>query len=280
MPELFSIGEMSKIHDVPIKTLRYYDEIGLFVPYEINEETGYRYYAYNQFEQLNTIKFLKYLGVPLKEIKGYLKLRDKEAYLKLLAKEKLIIEEKMAVYSKMLASIEGQMVEVQQADNATVEVCEVKHIPSRQVLRFESRIQDQRDLELALHKLKKEAYGALPIVIGMVGLTINRANLLVGDYDKFDSVFILLEHDSELDEAQLSFAYELPGGEHACINYRGDDHLNSPMYYGKLMAYIEENDYEPVGDAVERVIINAYKSQIQDEHLTEIQVPVKKLRIQ
>ena len=55
MQNRFSIGEMSKLMNIPVKTLRYYDEIGLFKPHEVNRHTGYRYYSTEQFEQLDTI---------------------------------------------------------------------------------------------------------------------------------------------------------------------------------------------------------------------------------
>ena len=72
MKNRFSIGEMSKLHNTTIKTLRYYDEIGLLEPIQIDENNGYRYYSTEQFEQLNIINYLnvwshnilpRYLGV-------------------------------------------------------------------------------------------------------------------------------------------------------------------------------------------------------------------------
>ena len=71
MQNRFSIGEMSRLMNVPIKTLRYYDEIGLFKPVEVNRDTGYRYYSTEQFEQLDIIKYLRLLGVPLAEIAAH-----------------------------------------------------------------------------------------------------------------------------------------------------------------------------------------------------------------
>ena len=42
---MLSIGEFSNICQVSTKTLRYYAEIGLILPDEINPENGYRYYS-------------------------------------------------------------------------------------------------------------------------------------------------------------------------------------------------------------------------------------------
>jgi len=54
---MLSIGEFSNICKVSTKTLRYYAEIGLLEPSEVNPENGYRYYA---IEQLENGQFLKY----------------------------------------------------------------------------------------------------------------------------------------------------------------------------------------------------------------------------
>ena len=47
---MLSIGEFSNICKVSTKTLRYYAEIGLLEPSEVNPENGYRYYAIEQLE--------------------------------------------------------------------------------------------------------------------------------------------------------------------------------------------------------------------------------------
>ncbi|WP_242854467.1 MerR family DNA-binding transcriptional regulator [Oxobacter pfennigii] len=38
----------SKLGKTTIKTLRYYDEVGLLTPAYVNEENGYHYYATDQ----------------------------------------------------------------------------------------------------------------------------------------------------------------------------------------------------------------------------------------
>ena len=43
--EYYSIGEIAEICNIPIRTLRYYDEIGLLVPEKRDIESSYRYYA-------------------------------------------------------------------------------------------------------------------------------------------------------------------------------------------------------------------------------------------
>lgn len=57
---------------VPVKTLRYYDEIGLLKPDAINAQNGYRSYKASQLPRLNRILALKDLGLPLERIKRIL----------------------------------------------------------------------------------------------------------------------------------------------------------------------------------------------------------------
>ena len=66
------IGEFSKMMQVTVKTLRYYEQKGLLVPDEVDEWTGYRYYNIAQMQRLNTIRGFQRQGFSLEDIKGLL----------------------------------------------------------------------------------------------------------------------------------------------------------------------------------------------------------------
>jgi DNA-binding transcriptional MerR regulator len=65
---MLKIGDFSRLTQVPIKTLRYYDETGLLKPAEVDRFTGYRYYALDQLPRLIRILVLKDLGFSLDQI--------------------------------------------------------------------------------------------------------------------------------------------------------------------------------------------------------------------
>ena len=69
---LYKIGKFSRLVNVPVKTLRYYDEINLFKPQEIYLISGYRYYSEKQIDDLEVILSLKEVGFSLEEIKKIL----------------------------------------------------------------------------------------------------------------------------------------------------------------------------------------------------------------
>ena len=68
---LYKIGDFSKKCGVSVKTLRYYDEINLFKPVDIDLYTGYRYYSDSQLDDIDIILKLKDASFSLEEIKEY-----------------------------------------------------------------------------------------------------------------------------------------------------------------------------------------------------------------
>lgn len=101
---MLAIGEFSKICRVSAKTLRYYAEIGLLLPEQINPENGYRYYSIGQLETMLLIERLKAYSFSLEEIKTLLcaeGLRDEKMYPKLMGKKKQL-EKQMQEYTKTI----------------------------------------------------------------------------------------------------------------------------------------------------------------------------------
>ncbi len=66
---MMTVKEISKITGITIRTLHYYDQIGLFKPTD-KSEAGYRLYDDNALKQLQQILFFREFDIPLKEIKS------------------------------------------------------------------------------------------------------------------------------------------------------------------------------------------------------------------
>jgi len=79
---VFAIGQVSKMTGLSVRTLRYYDEIGLLKPSDYTEG-HHRLYTEDDVTVLMKIVFLRELGFPLKKIKEHLEGEtDWEAFLK------------------------------------------------------------------------------------------------------------------------------------------------------------------------------------------------------
>lgn len=64
-----TVKEISNITGISVRTLHYYDEIGLFKPTD-KSDAGYRLYDDKALEQLQQILFFREFDIPLKEIKA------------------------------------------------------------------------------------------------------------------------------------------------------------------------------------------------------------------
>ena len=271
MKNRFTIGEMAKIHSIPIKTLRYYDEIDLFKPIEVNRENGYRYYSTEQFEQLNTINYLKFLGIPLKSIKDHINKGNIDDFLDLLKVQKRETEKRIAELKKIENRFENRIKEINEARNI-INIGEVftKNIEKRNIIRLKESINSISELEMSIRKLENKFNMKSNVFIGRVGLTVAKEDLEKGCYHKYNSVFILME-----DEVDKNIKGDfIKNGLYVCIYYRGK-HSESEEYYKKIEEYLKENNYKIIGDSVERTIIDQFISKKKEDYLTEIQIPIE-----
>lgn len=97
------IGEAAKKGGVTVRTLQYYDSIGLLKPAEVSE-SGYRYYDESSLEQLKKILYYKELGFPLREIS---QLSDIQSG-KLLTKRRALEREKTHI-EQLIKQIDNEL---------------------------------------------------------------------------------------------------------------------------------------------------------------------------
>ncbi|TGA96270.1 MerR family transcriptional regulator [Sporolactobacillus shoreae] len=90
---MYKIGQFSKITNLTIKALRYYDEQNLLNPSYRNEENGYRYYNDSDFQKAQFILLLRSLEFSISEMKDVLnhcEMADDLSYF--LEEKKILIE--------------------------------------------------------------------------------------------------------------------------------------------------------------------------------------------
>lgn len=113
--EYYSVGEFSKICNIPTNTLRYYDKIGLIHPDKIGEN-NYRFYSKETLAYIPVIKYYKQMGFSLEVIK---ELVDENSFVihEKLFKEKLerLKEMENSIYQKY-AAIEGWLQLIAEAE--------------------------------------------------------------------------------------------------------------------------------------------------------------------
>ena len=70
---VYKIGDFSNLVNISVRTLRYYDEIGLLKPEIVDKFTSYRYYTDDNVVEAQFITLLKEVGFTLQEIIDYKK---------------------------------------------------------------------------------------------------------------------------------------------------------------------------------------------------------------
>ncbi len=140
MALIFKIGEFSKLTQVSIRMLRYYDETGLLKPACIDPLTGYRLYSVEQLSVVNKITFLRDAGFNVSEIALIITNWSKDHLEMQLQNKKheieTTIQNEQVKLTKIRYAIENMDYEMKGID-ATISL---KHIPSYTVLSLRKMI--------------------------------------------------------------------------------------------------------------------------------------------
>src|SRR5688572_13818303 len=112
---MLKIGDFSRISQVTVKALRYYDEIGLLRPVHVDDFTGYRYYAVDQLPRLNRILALKELGFTLEQIAAALSEGVTAEQLRgMLRLKRAEIQQRMQEEQDLLGRVEVRLQQIEQ----------------------------------------------------------------------------------------------------------------------------------------------------------------------
>jgi DNA-binding transcriptional MerR regulator len=150
----YRIGEFAALSGVSVKTLRFYDQIGLLQPAGVDPRTRYRHYLPQQLQELASIRALKDLGASLQDIR---RMKRRE----LLEKLRDGAERSMASAQRSLAWIDGALDELHGTERPVAVV--VKRRPSVRVASIRAKV--NRYAEIA--EIERELGRAVPA--GMAG---------------------------------------------------------------------------------------------------------------
>ncbi|PFO10909.1 MerR family transcriptional regulator [Bacillus cereus] len=269
----FTIGEMAKMHNIAESTLRYYDEKGIFHPSIVDPQTNYRYYTIGQFSLLDTIKFLRQLNIPLKEIKKYIDERNPAYALNLLEKQQEMMLKKQREIEYALAKMEHRIHLIKEATKAKAEQMVIKEIPQRKITAIAVAPNTTDDMfEYYIHSLQKNMRQMDDSLFsGDIGVTVAKKGLMQNEFQAYSSVFILLDYMP----FEVQSSDEIKEGMFACVYHHGP-YEETDETYKKLMKYIDQEGYEISGDAIEIALIDWSVTEDPEEQVTEIQIPIMK----
>ena len=273
---MLSIGEFSNICQVSAKTLRYYAEIGLLEPSEVNPENGYRYYAIEQLEKMLFINRLKAYSFSLDEIKTILQLeemQDDHLYLAFIHKKKEI-ENQLHHYRKLLAQLEDDISAIEQGKSimSYMDKIDVRlvDVPKMYLLSIRKMVQAEdypAEYIMCYEKLFKR--------IAANKLTMTGSPMV-------------LFHDAEYSPAGLDTEFAIPVQEYAtgtrdfcpglCLKTVVQGAYSElPSVYAKQIEWAEKEGYRNTDALFEVYITDPSQIANVKESITEVYYPVKKM---
>ena len=102
-----TVKEISELTGISVRTLHYYDEIGLLKPTE-KSDAGYRLYGDKALETLQQILFFREFDIPLKEIKAVMENPSLDTKQILQMQRKMLVAKKERM-ERLIASIDDIM---------------------------------------------------------------------------------------------------------------------------------------------------------------------------
>ncbi|WP_345542382.1 MerR family transcriptional regulator [Microbacterium jejuense] len=107
---MYTIGQFAALGRVSVRMLRHYDAIGLLVPADVDERTGYRRYTPQQLAPLLRIAQLRDLGCPLDDALDVLHADDETAALRrVLERRRVDLVASVAADTARLARLDEQL---------------------------------------------------------------------------------------------------------------------------------------------------------------------------
>ncbi|PZD95997.1 MerR family transcriptional regulator [Paenibacillus sambharensis] len=273
---MLSIGEFSKICEVSTKTLRYYDEIGLITPDEINPENGYRFYSIRQLKKMLFINRLKSYHFSLEEIKAILNAEEDQSEERLgiaLIRKRMEIQRRADELQYTLKRMYEDIVTLESGlpvmsyynriDVQLVETKKVAIVSKRQVL--------SRDDYAA-------GYGAyfsrLYETIASEALTLLGTPMTIYHSTEYNPAGNDIEFAIPVREA-VDGTRELPGGLCAKAVWKGA-YSELTSVYAKLREWTEQEGYILAGLPYEVYVTDPGQAAAFGDIVTEVYVPVRK----
>lgn len=272
---MLTIGEFSKICKVSTKTLRYYAEIGLILPDEINPENGYRYYSLSQLEKMLMINRLKSYCFSLEEIKSIFESEElmNEVLFAALNKKKNEIAIKVQKFENTLEQIDSDILNLRKGKSIMSYMEEINiqliEIPTMYLLSIRKNVLEHefpKEYSLCFRKLYQQ--------IEEKKLTAVASPMVLFHNDEYSPFGLDTEFAIPIKEYVTGTRNFCPGLCLKTIVHGAYSQLSSG--YAKQIEWAKKEGYENSNALYEVYVTNPTEVLQENEIVTEVYYPVKK----
>lgn len=262
MKNYYKIKEISKLYNIGVDSLRYYEEIGILHP--MRDKNRYRQYTTSDIYRLNMIRDLRNLGFSMKHIAAYLDTRTIENSLAFMEEEERIVDKRIQELQILKKDLQKRRASLLESTKVVFNQMEILHLPQRKCVSLATdEVHD--DIEYQLIKLSKEHEQN----IYTIGNFHTGCFLDIKDVNKIHpaSVFIM-------EDALNTYDFTLPAGTYLNLYYQGErDHHY--QHVKEMLAYCKEQGYTVMSEAMEFFIIDVHETRKKEEYITQLQLHIK-----
>lgn len=264
----YKTGELSKIYKLGRDSLKYYEKLGLLSP--SRDTNSYRMYTLRDICNLNLIKELRTLDFSMQRIKEYLQNRNINTTKTMLKEEICLIDEKLKELTahrkslrKRLSSIENTL------EHTNFGRIELLYMHQRKALTVNSNVAFDENVDYLIQTLNEKFEDKFYLVGNSnFGAVFDSKSISEGIFNNYKHIFCLL------DEYSTNSNFIISEGYYVTYTYKGD-YKKTTQVLPMLYKFIESNNYTILGDPIEIYKIDIYETSIEDEYVTQVQIPVK-----
>lgn len=280
---LITIGELSKLSNLPVSRLRYYHDIGLLKANHIDEKTNYRYYLREQLYNTNFITRWRDLGFTIEEILEISREYNFENITNLYSQKEsdidrqireLTSKKKMIVDERKVLEYLNKKADEKINSRYTFELTE---IPKHHRVVLDVSTSCSIDYETFL-----DSKNAIFELVDRYSLSAKGTSAFTATFRDYPSKSI---YNSDV---TYSLPLErLPSVNHDFIKTISKEKVVKILYYGSLIDHIkfdsdiknfskmiEDMGYKKIGTMTFIFLINSWITSDASKHVTEIHIPV------
>ena len=262
-------GEFAKLCNVTKHTLFHYDEIGIFSP-EVKDENGYRFYSVFQIEPFFVISALKELGLPLKEIKAYLDVKDPKKLVSLLKTQQKEIDKKINRLTSIKASISQKIELTGSLLHVNTEEISISQ-EKEEVLILTTAVPWQGDHSAAMsfsNHIKYCTEKGIPIPYS-IGQMIDIRNIRKGNYNSYSFFY------TNVSTLPVEIkTYSKKAGKYL-ISYHTNGYSSINIAYKKMLAFAEENQLKLSNYFFEDMVLDELSVDGYENFLIKISIQIE-----
>lgn len=265
--EYLTTGEFAKLCNVPKHVLFHYDQIGLFQP-QLVDNNGYRQYSFHQYDTFTVIVTLKKLGMPLKEIKGYMDGRTPEQLVELLdEKIKEIDQEvrKLRGVKQVIADLKESTQEALEVEYNQVELAYCEEFKALCSQNKDSSVEYADFTQELIHMNQENEW----MTADFLGASITMENIYRHQNRNYSYLYTKRRKSSSQGTVTIRKA-----GWYLRTYYKGDYAKFKEMYQ-QILTYAKEHKIILGDYAYEEYLIYEIGTRYREEYVTLILVEVK-----